>query len=410
MTIGYVAERVPRLNDAPAAAEIAALGQVGVDVELFSLSLPRQPGARVVANGLESRLWYLIPPDDELNAPEFYATVEEAPDLVPDPWVFPAQAADATPREMYQAVRLAGQVLRRGIRHLHSEDAAAAASVARLAARLAGIPYSLSVTGPDLTVPGREVKALRRKLADAAAILVRTRRHALMVRDLQPEPPVRLIYHGIEVAGYLFEYPGSRPPRIVAAGNLSAASGLQYLVDACGFLRQRGHRFECLIAGTGPLEDEIRSRIRARGLDGTVRLEQPASQEVVGEIQGAAALVAPFVFGGSGLGEEIPSTVLRAMAVGTPCVVTDAYALPEVVHDNETGLMVPQRSPAMLAVALERLLHDPGLRSRIAIRARALVEEQFDLIRNAASLAALFRSQSTGGRPRGRPPASPSST
>ena len=51
-----------------------------------------------------------------------------------------------------------------------------------------------------------------------------------------------------------------------------------------------------------------------------------------------------------------------------------------------TGLMVPQRDPAALAVAIERLLEDPDLRVRLAGRARRLVEAEFDVHRNAAHL------------------------
>jgi glycosyltransferase involved in cell wall biosynthesis len=79
------------------------------------------------------------------------------------------------------------------------------------------------------------------------------------------------------------------------------------------------------------------------------------------------------------------------MALGTPCVSTDVTGIPEVLHDGKTGLMVPQRDPAALADAIERLLADPELRVGLAGRARRLVEAEFDVHRNAARLREAFQ-------------------
>jgi colanic acid/amylovoran biosynthesis glycosyltransferase len=86
----------------------------------------------------------------------------------------------------------------------------------------------------------------------------------------------------------------------------------------------------------------------------------------------------------------LPTVLLEAMALGTPCVSTDVTGIPEVLRNGETGLMVPQRDPAALADAIERLLVDPELRVRLAGRARQLVEAEFDVRRNAALLREMF--------------------
>ena len=79
------------------------------------------------------------------------------------------------------------------------------------------------------------------------------------------------------------------------------------------------------------------------------------------------------------------------MALGTPCVSTDVTGIPEVLHDGDTGLMVPQRDPLSLANAIDRLLTDPGLRVRLATSARRLIESEFDIHQNAARRRAIFR-------------------
>ena len=82
--------------------------------------------------------------------------------------------------------------------------------------------------------------------------------------------------------------------------------------------------------------------------------------------------------------------LLEAMALGTPCISTDVAGIPEVVRDGATGLIVPQHSPAALAEAMARLLADPQLRLGLAAQARALIEDEFDIYRNAARLREIF--------------------
>ena len=87
------------------------------------------------------------------------------------------------------------------------------------------------------------------------------------------------------------------------------------------------------------------------------------------------------------------------MALGTPCVATDVTGIPEVIHDEETGLLVPERSPQRIASALCRLLLDRQLALGLAFRGRRLVEQEFDVHRNAAVMRDLFaRGRQRGSR------------
>jgi colanic acid/amylovoran biosynthesis glycosyltransferase len=66
--------------------------------------------------------------------------------------------------------------------------------------------------------------------------------------------------------------------------------------------------------------------------------------------------------------------------------------IPEILRHEQTGLEVPQRDPLALANALERLLKDKSLQMRLALQARALIEREFDITRNAAKLREVFAS------------------
>src|SRR5207302_3761460 len=139
--------------------------------------------------------------------------------------------------------------------------------------------------------------------------------------------------------------------------------------------------------GTGLLEAELRARIARLGLQNIVQLIGPRPQgEVIGHVQAAAVFALPCIVGEDGDRDGLPTVLLEAMALGTPCVSTDVTGIPEVLQDQETGLAVPQRDPPALATAIERLLTDAELRNRLAARARLLIESQFDIHRNATKI------------------------
>jgi glycosyltransferase involved in cell wall biosynthesis len=78
------------------------------------------------------------------------------------------------------------------------------------------------------------------------------------------------------------------------------------------------------------------------------------------------------------------------MALGTPCVTTPVTGIPEVVRHESTGLLVGEHDPEALAAALDRLLLDAALRRDLSLRARDLIEREFDAQKQAALVAQAF--------------------
>lgn len=75
--------------------------------------------------------------------------------------------------------------------------------------------------------------------------------------------------------------------------------------------------------------------------------------------------------------EGAPLSLLEASAAGRPIVTTDVPGCRTVVHDDDSGLLVPVRDPSALAAALERLARDPDLRARLGARGRARAVREF---------------------------------
>lgn len=87
--------------------------------------------------------------------------------------------------------------------------------------------------------------------------------------------------------------------------------------------------------------------------------------------------------------DGIPNVLVESMAIGVPVVATRISAIPELVADGETGLLVAPGDPRALADAMVTMLTDTNLRKRIIPKARQRVKRNFDntlLIREIASI------------------------
>ncbi len=404
--VGYVVKRYPRYSETFIVREILAHEQAGLDIEIFSLR-PSNDGhfqdliARV--RGRVNPLYFpadgLVPESlsaASLTASHFWKSLGVAANTLPGLWETIGEIIDAEARYVYQALNLAVAVRRSGIQHLHAPFASEATTVARLAARLAGITYSFTMRAKDIFHESVNQEDLRRKMRDASGVVTISDFHLAYIRETYGELADRVIraYNGLDIEEFPYSDPSDRPPVILAVGRLVEKKGFGDLVEACGLLADRGLSFRCRIVGAGTLGTELNRRIEELGLSDRVSLIGPRPQgEVIREMQGASVLAMPCIVGDDGDRDGLPNVIQEALALGTPVISTDVTGIPEVVRDGETGLQVPQRDPAALADALERLLVDPDLRVQLARGARDLIESEFDIRRNTARRRALFRGE-----------------
>ena len=392
MKVGYVVKRYPRYSETFIVNEILAHEATGMEIEIFSVLPPEDGHFQDVISRVRAPVTYL--PSKGLKVAEFWSALEQAGETLPDGWLSLEAARGEDVRYVYQAVVLAREARLRAISHLHAHFATAATTVARLAARFAGLPYTFTAHAKDIFHESVRPADLRRKLADAAAAVTVSDYNLAHLREGYGSAArcVRRIYNGLDLERFPYRSPRERAPRIVGVGRLVEKKGFVDLIEACAILAEEGRKFTCRIIGTGEQEVGLRVRIARLGLEDRIELLGPRPQsELVRLVQDAAVLAAPCVVGADGNRDGLPTVLLEAMALGTPCVSTDVTGIPEAIRDGETGLMVSQRDPAALAAAVGRLLEGPDLRARLAGRARRLVEAEFDVNRNAAQLRELFQ-------------------
>ena len=391
MKVGYVVKRYPRYSETFIVNEILDHEAAGIEVEIFSLLPPEDGHFQDAISRVRAPVTYLQAKG--LKAADFWSTLDEAGEILPYLWDSLEEARSEDVRYAYQAVVLAREARLRGsyppARALRDvlDDRRPARGALREdtvhddRARQRHLPRE------------RAPEDLRRKLRDAAATVTVSDYNVKYLHDSYGPAAegVRRIYNGLELERFPYEEPRGRAPEVVAVGRLVEKKGFADLIEACSLLRDRGVEVRCRIVGLGEQEPELRAAVERLELGNRVELPGPRPQgELIEAVGRAAVFAAPCVVGGDGNRDGLPTVLLEAMALGTPCVSTDVTGIPEVLRDGETGLMVPQRDPAALADAIERLLADPELRVGLAGRARRLVEEEFDVRHNAALLRETF--------------------
>jgi glycosyltransferase involved in cell wall biosynthesis len=377
--LAYLTSVLGRSSESFIASEVLAHRRAGLGVDVFSLwpQAPTGSGddalAQVVAAPLVAGRFSVGRWLDEYEAAR---ALGDTGDLV-------FEGLDEHPRHLAQALQLGRLLCERRIAHLHVHFADVAARVARLAARFAGIPYSVTAHASDRSRDDAGPERQQWALAGARSIVGVTDFDVADLRRTHSELAghIHRVYAGVDVERLPFALPEGRAPRIVALAQLADARAMDELMEACALLAQDGRRFECMIIGPASLEAALGWGPAARTLDGVLTfaggMERLALHRA---IRSAAAVAVPSTHGRrDAQSPALPSLLLEAMASGTPCVATDTAAIPEAVLAERTGITVPQAAPAALAAALGRLLDDTGLRLRLAVHARRLIEERFDV-------------------------------
>lgn len=396
LRIGYVVKRYPRYSETFIVNEILAHEAVDLKIEIYSLQHTPDEHFQDALAWVKAPVKYFTV--EGLTADDFWRALRESGEVLP---AFPAVLStmwDEEVSQIYQAMLIAVEARHKSVCHLHAHFANEATTVTRLAARFAELPYSFTAHAKDIFHESVRSSIMRQNLADAAAVVTVSEYNLEYLHRIYGADAshVQRIYNGLDLTLFPFKSPQDRSPSIIAVGRLIEKKGFADLIDSCALLAGRGLSFRCQIIGEGSLEDDLHAQIERLGLRGHVQLTGPLPRsEVVKRVQDAAVLAAPSVVAGDNNQDGLPTVLLEAMALGTPCISTNVTGIPEVLLDGETGLMVGQHDSPGLAAALERLLTDPVLRIHLSNQARHLIEAEFNIQRTTSQLRAIFENDAS---------------
>lgn len=290
----------------------------------------------------------------------------------------------------FEAVTLADMLLEARAGHLHSHFANSGATVGMLAARIADIPWSLTLHGISETdYPAGYLLPDKLRAASFVAIAsLFMRAQAMRVTEPADWNKFHIVRCGIDLSR-MPERSSAKSndgsPRLVCVGRLSPEKGYFGLADALSMLADEGRNFELEIVGDGPARAEIASAFETAGLGGRVKLLGALPESATLErIASADILVLPSLM------EGLPVVLMEAMAISVPVVAARVAGIPELVEHGVSGLTYTPTDSTELARSIALLLDDPHLRRRSAEAGVRKVVEEFTIEDAARRMRCLF--------------------
>lgn len=156
-------------------------------------------------------------------------------------------------------------------------------------------------------------------------------------------------------------------------------------------MKKKGCLFKCYIVGDGEDKEILTIKSKELGLDDIITFLGRKLQDEVRELIGRATIFClPSIITERGGREGIPVALMEAMAMELPVVSTRTAGIPELVEHQAEGVLVPQKDPNSLASALELLLIDKDLRTRMGSAARRKITREFNIANIPKAFESIF--------------------
>ncbi|MHC4579811.1 MAG: glycosyltransferase family 4 protein [Planctomycetota bacterium] len=189
------------------------------------------------------------------------------------------------------------------------------------------------------------------------------------VTDVQGKKNELQIGEGISVVGVI--------------GRLEPVKGHRYLVEAARMVTKEAPRVKFLIVGDGSLRSDLESRCQELGVEDKF-IFTGWKEDVCSILPTLDILVLPSV------NEAVGRVLIEAGACGIPVVATNVGGVPEIVRDNETGVLVAPGSPEEMARAIIDLLNSEGKRQRMSFAAEQWIGDRFSAHRMVEDVSSSY--------------------
>ncbi len=291
--------------------------------------------------------------------------------------------------------------------------------IAALAARRFRLPLVISLHGSDIYLPERHPWlrgicrwTLRRAAAITACSGDLARRSIALGA---PTDRLQVIPYGVDQETFRPASPQERErvraelglpadaPLLLAVGRLVRKKGFEVLIRALPAILREAGPVHLLLVGQGDLWEELQTLARQEGVAEYLHMPGTVERDRLPALFGSSdILVVPSVHDEKGNVDGLPNVVLEGMGAGRAIVASEIAGIPQVIHHEKTGLLVPEKDPPALARAVVRLLYDRDLRERLGQEARRRVERQLNWPEVARAFEQVYRqARKTGERPGG---------
>lgn len=175
-------------------------------------------------------------------------------------------------------------------------------------------------------------------------------------------------------------YQKGSPLKCLTVARLVEKKGLMYALQAVAELIRENYPIRYQIAGDGPLREPLEKKAAELNISEHVFFLGAVDQsEVLGLYEQADCFLLPSIVSESGDMEGIPVVLMESMAAGLPVITTCHSGIPELVQDNKTGFLVPEKSTQALKNKLEYLINHYDVCSEISKNAREMIMNSFEI-------------------------------
>ncbi|WP_020590391.1 glycosyltransferase family 4 protein [Kiloniella laminariae] len=393
----------PRLSETFIAQELLALEQRGLELSLVSLRHPTDKSIHPIHREIKAPVRYL--PEyvyqEPLRVLKSWWKARQMPGYKTARSVFFRDLKrDISPnrvRRFAQACVLAAE-LPNQVDWLYAHFLHTPSSVTRYTAFMRQLPWCGSAHAKDIwTSPEWE---LREKLSDIKWLATCTNVNADYLRSLSPDNDrVDLVYHGLDFARFDVKdhqallRNGTRtdqPVVLISVGRAVAKKGYDDLLKALSLLPKE-LKWRFIHIGGGTLSKNLKSLAQKLGIAENITWMGAQPQEVVLEqYREADIFVLASRITEDGDRDGMPNVLMEAQSQSLACLSTRVSAIPELIIDQETGLLVPPQAPEELNQALQRLITNPQLRQQLGEAGAKRVRENFSMKRGIDQLMTRF--------------------
>ena len=282
------------------------------------------------------------------------------------------------------------------IDHLHAHFAHDPTLIAYLMHGITGISFSFTAHARDLYQVHEKV--LTDRIRQARAVITCCAANLQYLNRIAPSQQSKfsLVYHGVNLQDFQpvpNRDASSVPekPIVLSVGRLVEKKGFQDLLQALLIVKETGEPFHCTIYGDGPLWEQLKEWIEEHGMAGEVSLMGDCTQqELISIYQKATLFVLTPVQTDDGDRDGIPNVLVEAMAVGLPVITTAVAGIPELVDNDQNGLLYQPHDVEGISSGIIELLRNAEKRRQFGDAGSKKVREQFDITQAANRLKVLF--------------------
>ena len=183
---------------------------------------------------------------------------------------------------------------------------------------------------------------------------------------------------------------------IVMIGRLVEKKGFFYGIKAFAsvlrqFENQSSSDINLVIIGDGKLEVHLKNLVQELGLSNHVRfLGKQSHQNVKKHLQKATILICPSVVARNQDRDSGLIVAKEAAACGIPLIGTQHGGIPDIIENNKTGYLVPERDIDALSQCLKKLLTNSEMRRKFGHAARSKMEREYNIKHRMAELESIY--------------------